>query len=247
MKYMGSKLRIKKQIVPILQGIIDRNKIDCYIEPFVGGANVIDAIRCEHKFGNDINSPLINLFKKLTCSNNDILPKEVSKELYDDVRKHKSDNKYEEWFKGAIGFLASYNGRYFDGGYAKTTITKNGNTRNYYDESKRNILKQVDKLKDVSFYNMDYYKLFIPSGSLVYCDPPYRDTKQYDTSKNFDYDMFWNWVREKSKDNIVIVSELQAPDDFKCFWEQEVTRTQDNRKREKSIEKLFIYKGSEDI
>ena len=48
-----------------------------------------------------------------------------------------------------------------------------------------------------------------------------------------------------SKNNIVIVSELQAPDDFVVIWEQEVTRTQDNRKREKSIEKMFIYKDCE--
>lgn len=35
---MGSKSRITKYIVPILQDIIDKNNITTYIEPFVGGA-----------------------------------------------------------------------------------------------------------------------------------------------------------------------------------------------------------------
>lgn len=37
MKYMGSKSRISKYIVPIIQKYIDENAIKTYIEPFVGG------------------------------------------------------------------------------------------------------------------------------------------------------------------------------------------------------------------
>lgn len=37
MKYMGSKTRIAKDIVPILQKCIDDNHIKNYLEPFVGG------------------------------------------------------------------------------------------------------------------------------------------------------------------------------------------------------------------
>lgn len=37
MKYMGSKSRIKKYIVPILQKLIDENNIKMYIETMVGG------------------------------------------------------------------------------------------------------------------------------------------------------------------------------------------------------------------
>lgn len=36
-KYVGSKNRIAKFIVPILQSIIDEHKIIDYVEPFVGG------------------------------------------------------------------------------------------------------------------------------------------------------------------------------------------------------------------
>ncbi len=39
MKYMGSKNRIAKQILPII--LKNRTKEQYYIEPFVGGANLI--------------------------------------------------------------------------------------------------------------------------------------------------------------------------------------------------------------
>ena len=37
MKYVGSKNRIAKDIVPIIQSCIDKNNITEYYEPFVGG------------------------------------------------------------------------------------------------------------------------------------------------------------------------------------------------------------------
>lgn len=37
MKYMGSKSRIAKQIVPIIQNYIDQSTKKAYIEPFAGG------------------------------------------------------------------------------------------------------------------------------------------------------------------------------------------------------------------
>ena len=37
MKYMGSKNRLCKEIVPIIQSYIDNNNIKNYIEPFIGG------------------------------------------------------------------------------------------------------------------------------------------------------------------------------------------------------------------
>lgn len=37
MVYQGSKSRLAKHIVPILQNIINTQQITTYIEPFVGG------------------------------------------------------------------------------------------------------------------------------------------------------------------------------------------------------------------
>ena len=69
MVYQGSKNRLTKYIVPIIQKQIDENNITTYIEPFVGGANVIDKIRCENKIGSDINEELIALLRYIQEDN----------------------------------------------------------------------------------------------------------------------------------------------------------------------------------
>lgn len=246
MKYMGSKSRIAKHIVPIIQKYIDDNNIKLYVEPFVGGANVIDKIKCERKVGYDLNKYLIALLRHV--SNDGKLYDEVTKEFYDKAResfKSGDTKEFEDWQIGNIGFLASYNGRFFDGGYAKSGYekTKNGmRLRDYYRESKDNILKQAPLLKDIDFRVCDYSGIIV-CGALIYCDPPYENTKKYRNARDFNYEKFWNIVRYWSLNNIVIVSELEAPDDFECIWEQEVSRSIKSKDKSKATEKLFIYKG----
>lgn len=45
------------------------------------------------------------------------LPDEITKEEYNAVRKsyQTGDSKYPDWYIGAVGFLASYNGKFFGG------------------------------------------------------------------------------------------------------------------------------------
>lgn len=240
MKYMGSKSKIAKEIVPILQKYIQENNIKNYVEPFVGGANIIDKIVCRNKIGNDNQKYLIELFNNLEKIN--YLPDTITKEHYSDVRNSYNckDKRYEDWYIGAVGFLSSYNGRFFDGGYSGVVKTKNGGLRNYYMESLENLKNQSPNLKNITFIFGDYKDINVPKNSLVYCDPPYIGTKQYNTSRNFNYKEYWEWVREISKYSIVICSELQAPKDFKCIWEKEVNRTIDNNKTVKQNDKLFV-------
>ena len=243
---MGSKSRIAKYIVPIIQRYIDENNIDTYIEPFVGGANIIDKISCKNKIASDNHKYLIAMFNNLDKINT--LPDFIDKEHYSEVREcfNNNLNTYQDWYIGAVGFLSSYNGRFFDGGYSGIITTKTGVQRNYYDEAKRNLLEQIPHLKDISFQYGDYEDFYNNvSGCLLYCDIPYKNTKQYGTSKNFDYNRFWSWTKNMSKKNIVLVSEHTAPDDWECIWKQEVKRTIDNTKRVKAIEKLFIYSGKD--
>ncbi|MGL5330692.1 MAG: DNA adenine methylase [Peptostreptococcaceae bacterium] len=244
MKYMGSKSRLAKFIVPIIQRMIDENGIGTYIEPFVGGANMIDKIKCSNKIGYDKSKELIALLNhaKASCD----YPEDIPKDLYDKVRTsfNKNDDTYTDLEKGIAGFLASCKGRFFDGGYSGTRTGKNGITRNYYDEAKRNLIKQSPNLKDTTFIHIGTYSnIEIPNGSLVYCDPPYKDTKQYGTSKGFNHDDFWQWVRDISANNIVLVSELQSPDDFEEIWSQELKIAMNNDTSKTNTEKLFVHKS----
>lgn len=65
MTYVGSKRRLAKYIAPIIQKCIDEHDIKNYYEPFVGGANMIEHIVCQNRYGNDIHKELIAMFKEL--------------------------------------------------------------------------------------------------------------------------------------------------------------------------------------
>lgn len=204
-----------------------------------GGCNVIDKVVCDKKIASDNHKYLIAMFQNLDKIHT--LPEFITKEHYSEVRDcfNEGEIYYPDWYIGAVGFLASYNGRFFDGGYAGLVNTKAGTVRNYYDEAKRNLLEQVPRLKDIEFEYIDYKYYTDFEDCLFYLDPPYKGVKQYGSSKGFNHDEFWSWCRHMSEKNVVLISEHEAPSDFECIWQQEVKRTIDNNKRVKAVEKLF--------
>lgn len=208
-----------------------------------GGANVIDKISCDKKIGYDINHYLIELFKYRELIQE--LPDEITKDEYDAVRKsyQTGDGKYPDWYIGAVGFLASYNGKFF-GGRAGIVKTKIGTIRNYYDEAKRNLLSQLPQLDDVVFGEFDYRQLDMSQFKhvVVYCDIPYKNTTGY--QDDFNHSEFWQWAEECSKENIVLVSEQIAPDKWQSVWAKPVKRTLDNASRIDITEQLYIFSNN---
>lgn len=108
MKYMGSKNRHAKQIMPILMENHDDTK--WYIEPFVGGANMIDKIPATKRFGSDYHFYLISMWQGLV-SGEFIPPELITEEQYKDIRENK-DN-YDPALVGFVGFGCSYSGKWF--------------------------------------------------------------------------------------------------------------------------------------
>ena len=62
-------------------------------------------------------------------------------------------------------------------------------------------------------------------------------------SQYFNYEEAWDIMRQWSEKNIVLISELSAPEDFECIWQQEVSRSIKATDKSRAVEKLFIYKG----
>ena len=239
MKYIGSKEKIADGIIALIQREIYNKGITTYVEPFVGGANVIDKVVCREKYGYDIDPLVIALHKKATTDPNFInsLPDEITKEYYYQVR----DGEFDDWYKASILFFASYNSRAYGGCYGAMATTKDGQVRNYYKEALNNYKAQIPLLKGIHFECKDYREVEIPDNSLVYCDPPYTNSIGY--CADFDSNAFWDWVREKSKKATVIVSEYTAPDDFKCIWDFNVNVHLNNRNKLHKTEKLYVWKG----
>lgn len=146
--------------------------------------------------------------------------------MYDKARKeynNETNIEFDDFTIGWIGYMASANGRFFEGGYSGISNTKIGTSRNYIDESIRGFLKQVPDLDGIVFTNKNILDIKPKIKSLIYCDIPYKDTKQYATSKDFNYELFYEWCRErKSEGHFIFISEYSMSDDFTCVWQQEV-------------------------
>ena len=228
MVYMGSKNRIAKELIPIITKDLKPNQ--WYVEPFVGGANMIDKIEHPYKLGADNNKYLIALLEAV--QNGQELPEYINKDEYIAVKTNK-DN-YPDWYVGFVGFVSSFRAKFF-GGYSGYCTTKTGIQRNYIKERINNILKQ--NLDGIKLVCCSYDALDIPANSVIYCDPPYNGTTKYKDS--FDSDAFWQWCRDKAKEgHTVYVSEYNAPEDFKCIWEKQINSNLGGTSKT-ATEKLF--------
>ena len=242
---MGAKSKYAKDIVPILQKEIDDKGADTYIECFVGGANIIDKIKCKNRYGFDRSDTLIALLQQAAEDFDGVL-KKGSRELWDKGKAYVKDGIMPDDMTlaqiGAMEFLASFCNGGFPRGYAKNT-----DKRDYYQEAYRNLQEQAPRLKGIIFKAQDYWMLDgATRNAVIYLDPPYQGTKQYGYARQplMNYDHFWNWVRDISKNNSVFVSEQSAPDDFAIIWQKDITRTTNRENNFKATEKLFKWKGN---
>lgn len=227
---MGGKSRISKKISSIIN---THTHTRPFISLFCGSCAVESKVNSNIKILNDKHTYLIEMFKGLQQGYD--LPENVSEEQYKYVKNNLDKDKV---LSGFVGFGCSFGGKWF-GGYAR-----NKTGTNYAMQSKKSVMKDMTGLQNAAFLNMDYKDVVIPKDSVVYADPPYKNTTTYGNKFKFDSDEFWEYIREISQDNIVFVSEEQAPDDFNCIWQKEFTRTLDVNKQNqpKKIEKLFTYK-----
>ena len=234
MKYMGSKARIAKHILPIM--LKNRVEGQWWVEPFVGGANIIDKVE-GNRIGADFNRYLIAFLKALQQGWD--APAGIDKEMYDSINKNK--DSYPDELVGCIGFCFTYSAKWFGGfiGNTKDIVCKG---RDRIGESYRAIEKARKQVSGIDLRSVGYFDLEIPAGSIIYCDPPYENTTGY--KDKFDHCSFWAWVRVKSSQgHQVFISEYNAPADFVCVWQKEIESGLNKAGAKKGVEKLFVHES----
>ena len=231
MRYMGSKAKYTKHIMPILME--GHNAEKTYVEPFVGGGNMIAACPAPTRWGNDTAEYAVALLDSLGSGWNP--PDELSEEDYRAIKA--SPRHYPAHLVGFAMYSCSYAGKAW-GGYARGNDAK-GAPRNFAAEQARHLRKQATGLKGIKWTTLDYRDMQIESGSTVYCDPPYAGTTDYKTG--FNHKEFWNWCDDLvNKGCRVFVSEYVAPEHWTPVWEKEVTNSlTKNTGAKRGVEKLF--------
>lgn len=240
MKYLGSKNKLSKELAPIIESYITEDT-KFYIEPFVGGANMIDKINFKRKIGSDIHSYLIALLTYIQDLEHE-LPKTITEDEYNNVKNNKE--KYEDWYVGLVGFCATFGAKWF-GGYARGFKADKVTPRDMPNEAIRNLEKQRTQLQNINFICTTYERYSKVNNSVIYCDIPYRNTTNYKT-ETFDYDKFYKWCKKmKSQNNVVLISEYSMPEnDFECIWSKEHSTSValGDKKHSKRVERLYITK-----
>lgn len=174
----------------------------------------------------------------------DLLPDIILEDTYNEVKNNK--DKYEDWYVGFVGFCATFGAKYY-GGYARAKSDKYNGEKSAM--AIRNLKKQAPNLKNIKFVNCGF--LDLPKDKIknhvIYCDPPYRDTTKYKT-ESFPYEEFYQWCRDMSVHNTVLISEYNMPEDFECIWQKETKANFDSNRKSNDdknirIEKLYTYKN----
>lgn len=178
MKYMGSKNRIAKHLLPIMLDECEKHGITTWVEPFVGGANMIDKVpETFDRIGYDLNPHTIAALTGIR-DHVDEFPDFVSEEFYKSIKKTEA-HPINSWIRFECSFGAK-----LDNGYAR-----NAKGANYAQMGLNLALKQSPKIQSVQFISDSYENLDF-EDCLIYCDPPYQGTTGYKTG-SFDHDKFF--------------------------------------------------------
>jgi DNA adenine methylase len=211
MRYLGGKSKIAKRITDTI--LKHTKKRELLYEPFIGGGAVTAQIAQYFNTvkASDCHEDLIMMWNALQdgwCP-----PTNISEDTYLQLR-----NASPSPLRAFAGFGgASWGGKWF-GGYARSR-----DKRNYAEESRRSLLRDIQKMQNVVFDCCSYEQLQPDQTSVVYADPPYFATTQYRDS--FDSIKFWKTMDAWVDSGIsVFVSEYTAPDHWEPILEIERTR-----------------------
>lgn len=262
MRYMGGKYRLSKYLLPII--LKDREEGQPYYDICCGAGNMSTGI--PGKVTAVDNHYYVIEALKLIRDHPTALPKnagEFTKEDFNTYKKYLKEGKeylIHPGIFGYIGFVASYAGRWYNtwasSGVTDNSISTNSipsntistnsiptksKSRDFIAEGYRNAQKQSPRIQNVHYIAADFDSIEIEEESIVYIDPPYRDTTGYSTKKTaFPYEYFYKWCKwlKNKKKCRVFISEYKTP--FTPIWYKEVPKNTSRLKTSRTTEVLWV-------
>lgn len=198
-KWVGGKSKLIPQMEQYYPKELKKNKIEVYIEPFVGGgAILIDILKkynIKKAYAFDINENLINCYNIIKDKVDSLvlnlkklekeylkLDDENRKEYYYDIRKKYNsiniENEKEALEKTTYFIFLNktcFNGLYRENRRGQFNVPI-GKYKNPTICDEENLIELSKLIKNVTFINGDYresYK-YIEENTFIYFDPPYR-------------------------------------------------------------------------
>lgn len=234
MVYLGSKMCHARHIIPFIMA--DRKCGQPYVEPFVGGGNVIGQVPADGgpRTGADTNPYIVAMLSALAAGWEP--PSAVSQDEYYAIKMN--PGQFEPRLVGFVATACSFGGKWW-GGYARNNETP---PRDYCGVGRRRALREAPGLRGCTFVHADYRQLAFDDLSIIYCDPPYADVTDYSATGKFDSQEFWIWCDAKVRDgHSVFVSEYKAPDGWTSIWQKpvRVSIVSNRSKGATAVEQLF--------
>lgn len=114
------------------------------------------------------------------------------------------------------------------------SFNPSGNVQNLLQNMNR--LEHIPQISNkVILTNLSYEEVPIESDSVIYCDPPYKETGSY--LNDFDHEKFYSWLRSLKQQ--VFISEYQMPNDFHEVFSIKKRVSFSQKQNTQKVEKLF--------
>lgn len=91
--------------------------------------------------------------------------------------------------------------------YTYPSTLRGSDCANQLERIKRIIQIKCSSLPSIQTKSLDYRLLDIPNNSVVFCDPPYKDSTVKYNNLKFEHEEFYEWCLEQSNRNDVYVTE----------------------------------------
>jgi site-specific DNA-adenine methylase len=229
MIWLGSKKQIAKEVLDLI--LKYRTEKNCvFVECFCGSSSLLPYFK-EGDFSQiiqaDGNRDLILFYQELQDGTFEIPSKFYTKEEYRQFEKSLVSSS-ERFY---VGNIYSYMGTFFHA-YA--------HPKSFGTQAIPKQQKVIQNMPIKTTFVHAYYQQFSEwTNCVFYLDPPYfKQPQRYKLP--FDTDEFWEFARKLSKNNVVLISELEAPSDFEVVWEKKTKACLGTTR----YEKIFKFKNN---